>query len=118
MQYDPKFWPLTTTAAVVAIVAAAAGLALNAFAPAAPALLTSGLLALSLAGTAVAFGRVAMRLRRLELENEGLVEEISQEFDSVKDKLEIFSEALEEPRSLEPEAAESHAAPMRRVMVK
>lgn len=109
-------WTTTFAAAVVAITLAACGLALTTFSPGTSVLVTNGLLLGSLGATAMAFGNLALRLRRLELENEGLIEEISQEFDRVKDKMEIFGEALESPRSLSPEEIES--TPMRRVMVK
>ena len=109
-------WTQTLIAAVVAVTLAATGLALTTFSPSTSPVVTSGLLLGSLGATTLAFTNLALRLRRLELENEGLIEEISQEFDRVKDKIEIFGEALESPRTLSPEEAES--APMRRVMVK
>jgi hypothetical protein len=109
-------WTQILIAAVVAVTLAAAGLALTAFSPGVSPLVTSGLLLASLASTTVAFTSLALRLRRLELENEGLIEELSQEFDRVKDKLEIFGEALREPRTLSPEEIEN--TPMRRVMIK
>lgn len=113
---NPQSWTLTFVSAALAIGFAAAGLGLTAFYPGAAPMVASGLLLASLACTATAFTRVALRLRRLELENEGLVEEISQEFDRVKDKLEIFSEALAEPRTITPE--EQHNVPLRRVTIK
>ncbi len=109
-------WTQILTAAVIAVTLAATGLALTAFSPATGSLVTGALLLSSLVATGVAFGSLAMRLRRLELENEGLIEEISQEFDRVKDKLEVFGDALSAPRSLSPEEVEN--TPMRRVMVK
>ena len=109
-------WTQTLVAAVVAVTLAATGLTLTTFSPATSVLVTNGLLLGSLAATGVACTTLALRLRRLELENEGLIEEISQEFDRVKDKIEIFGEALESPRTLSPEEVEN--APMRRVMVK
>lgn len=111
-----KNWTITLVLATLAVAFALAGLGLNGFYPGAAPLVATSLLAASLASTAGAFGRVAMRLRRLELENEGLIEEISQEFDRVKDKIEIFSEALAEPRSITPE--ETSNTPMRRVTIK
>lgn len=126
-------WTVTLVFATLAVGFALAGLGLggmypgalnepagssgsSAFGPAAAPLVASALLAGSLACTGVAFTRVAMRVRRLELENEGLIEEISLEFDRVKDKIEIFSNALAEPRSITPEEVDS--APLRRVTVK
>ena len=109
-------WTTTFAAAVVAITLAACGLLVTSFSPGTSVLVTNGLLLGSLVATGVAFANLALRLRRLELENEGLIEEISQEFDRVKDKIEIFGEALESPRTLSPGEAES--TPMRRVMVK
>lgn len=115
-----RSWIWTILAATLAIVFAGVGLTMNTVEPGAMPLFSSGLLLASLACTAAAFGRLVSRVRRLELENEGLIEEISQEFDRVKDKLEIFSEALADPRSISPEeAAEREAdAPMRRVTIK
>lgn len=114
---NPNFWLWTTLAAGFAVVTAAAGLLLASFLPALPSIATTALLLGSLAATTVAFGRIALRMRRMELENEGLVEEISQEFIRVKDKMDIFSEALDEPHQLTPEDVEADA-PMRRVVVK
>ena len=113
-------WSFTLVLATLAVAAALTGLGMNALYPGAAPLVMTGLLAASLLCTAGAFTRVAIRLRRLELENEGLIEEISQEFDRVKDKIEIFSEALAEPRSLSPEspAAPASSEAVRRVMVK
>lgn len=110
-------WTHTLVCAVVAVTLAAAGLLVSTFSPATSGLVMGGLLAGSLAATAAAFTLLARRLRRLELENEGLIEEISQEFDRVRDKMEIFGEALQAPRNMTPEEAEADA-PMRRVMVK
>jgi len=112
-----KNWTWTLVFATLAIAFAAAGLGLTGLYPGAAPLVGTSLLLASIASTTVAFTRVAMRVRRLELENEGLVEEIAQEFDRVKDKLEIFSEALAEPRSLTPQDVEANM-PMRRVTVK
>lgn len=109
-------WTQTLVAAVIAVTLAATGLVLTTFSPATGVLVTNGLLLGSLAATGTAFTTLALRLRRLELENEGLIEEISQEFDRVKDKIEIFGEALESPRTLAPEEIEN--TPMRRVMIK
>lgn len=109
-------WTLTLVLASLAIAFALTGLGLGAVYPGAAPLVASGLLAGSLVSTAGAFTTIAIRLRRLELENEGLIEEISQEFDRVKDKIEIFSEALAEPRTLVPEEVEDH--PLRRVTIK
>lgn len=109
-------WTQILVAAVIAVTLAATGLAVTTLSPGTPVLVTGGLLLTSLAATGVAFTSLALRLRRLELENEGLIEELSQEFDRVKDKLEIFGEALREPRTLSPEEVEN--SPMRRVMVK
>lgn len=109
-------WTLTLVFASLAVAFAAVGLGLGTIDPGAAPLVATSLLAASLGCTAAAFVRVAQRVRRLELENEGLIEEISQEFDRVKDKIEIFSEALTEPRSLTPEDVER--APLRRVSVK
>ena len=109
-------WTQTLVAAVVAITLAAVGLTLSTFSPGTSPYVTSALLLGSLGATGLAFTTLALRLRRLELENEGLIEEISQEFDRVKDKIEIFGEALESPRTLSPEEIEN--TPMRRVMVK
>ena len=109
-------WTLTLIASTLAVAFAATGLVSATFYPGVAPAFTSGLMLASLGSTAAAFGLVAVRVRRLELENEGLVEELSQEFDRVKDKLEIFGEALAEPRTLEPEEAE--AAPLRRVTIR
>lgn len=112
-------WTLTFATALFAVILAAAGLGLSAFSATASPTLTTALLAGSLACTALAFARVSLRVRRLELENEGLIEEISQEFDRVRDKLEIFSESLQSPRTLSPEeAAAAEQADVRRVVVK
>ena len=90
-------WNLTLVAATLAIALAGAGLLVTTLAPAAAPVATGALLAGSLGGTVAAFGLLASRVRRLELENEGLVEEISQEFDRVKDRLDIYAEALAAP---------------------
>lgn len=114
-----KTWTPTLLFAAFAVAFAAIGLALTGLYPGAAPLVATSLLVASLACTTGAFGLVAMRVRRLELENEGLVEEISQEFSRVKDRLEIYSEALEAPRSLTPEQQEAaERASARRVMVK
>ena len=114
-----RHWTWTLLAATLAVTLAAVGLTLTSAYPGAAPTLAASLLLGSLGCTAVAFTRVAMRVRLLELENEGLIEEISQEFDRVKDKLEIFSESLSAPRSLSPEEAEAaEQASVRRVMVK
>lgn len=113
----PKSWILALAAACSAIALAFAGILLQAFAPGASPTLATALLAGSLGSTVVAFGGLAARVRRLEMENMGLIEEISQEFDRVKDKLEIFSEALAEPRTIQPEVQEENV-PMRRVTIK
>ncbi|HUR68435.1 MAG TPA: hypothetical protein VM370_04255 [Candidatus Thermoplasmatota archaeon] len=109
-------WSLTLVLASLAVAFALVGLGLGTLYPGAAPLVSTALLGASLGCTAGAFTRVAMRVRRLELENEGLIEEISQEFDRVKDKIEIFGEALAEPRSLTP--AEIEEAPLRRVTIK
>ena len=109
-------WTWTLVLAVLAISLAAVGLGLESFYPGAAPLVSTALLVGSLASTAGAFTRVALRVRRLELENIGLIEEISQEFDRVKDKIEIFSEALADPRSITPEEVKN--VPLRRVTVK
>ncbi|HET6403361.1 MAG TPA: hypothetical protein VFH78_01835 [Candidatus Thermoplasmatota archaeon] len=109
-------WTVTLVCATLAVAFALAGLGLNGIYPGAAPLVATGLLVASLGFTAAAFTRVALRVRRLELENEGLIEEISQEFDRVKDKIEIFSEALAEPRSITPEEIDN--TPMRRVTIK
>lgn len=109
-------WIWTVVSAALAVAFAIVGLGLETFYPGAAPLVSTALLAGSLGATGVGFARVALRVRRLELENVGLIEEISQEFDRVKDKLEIFSEALADPLHITPEQAES--APLRRVTVK
>jgi glycine/D-amino acid oxidase-like deaminating enzyme len=114
-----RSWTWTFALATAAILLAAVGFTVTSIDPGVAPGLTASLLLGSLACTAVAFGRVAMRVRRLELENEGLIEEIGQEFDRVKDKIEIFSDALQAPRTLSPAEAEAaEAANARRVMVK
>lgn len=110
-------WTWTLVLATLAVAFATIGLGLTGLYAGAAPLVATGLLVASLACTAGAFARVALRVRRLEMENMGLIEEISQEFDRVKDKLEIFSEALAEPRSIQPEVKE-HDVPMRRVTIK
>lgn len=87
-------WTLTLVSATTAVALAAAGLLLTTLAPGAAPAASSAILAASLGATATAFTLIAGRVRRLELENEGLIEEISQEFQRVKDKVEIFEEAL------------------------
>lgn len=89
-----KTWTLTLMGATLAVAFAAVGLLSTTLYPGATPLLTTGLLGASLACTGLVFTLVASRVRRLELENEGLIEEISQRFDRVKDELEIFGEAL------------------------
>lgn len=111
-------WTLTALSASAAVATAATGFVINAFAPGSAPMVSTGLLVAAVGCTATAFGLVAARLRRIELENMGLIEEISQEFDRVKDKLEIFSEALAEPRTIQPEVVESEAPTTRRVTVK
>lgn len=109
-------WTSTLALAASAVVLAGAGLALVTILPAAPLLVSGGLLVGSLACTGGAFAGLALRVRRLEMENMGLIEEISQEFDRVKDKLEIFGDALVEPTSIPVE--DEANVPLRRVMVK
>lgn len=111
-------WTPTLLSATLAVAFAIVGLASTALYPGATPLLSSALLVASLGATATAFALVAARVRRLELENEGLIEEISQKFDRVQDKLEIFGEALAEPRTLAPEETQAPDEPLRRVMVK
>lgn len=106
-------WTLTFVLASLAAASATVGLALVSLYPDQAPLVALGLLVASLACTALAFARLALRVRQLELENEGLVEEISQEFDRVKDKLEIFGEAV-----LTPDEAAQEDPPLRRVAVK
>jgi hypothetical protein len=110
-------WIWTFSAALAATVLAAAGLLANLLVPAGSPALAAPLLMASLACTAVAFARMALRVRRLELENEGLVEEISQEFDRVKGKLDIFSDALAAPGASAPAEATDRTG-QRRVVVK
>ncbi|HEX2022412.1 MAG TPA: hypothetical protein VHH36_06840 [Candidatus Thermoplasmatota archaeon] len=109
-------WTPTLVLATAAVAFALAGLGLTSTAPGAAPLLATSLLVASLGATASAFAFVAMRVRRLELENEGLVEEIAQEFRRVQDRMEIFGDALAEPRTLTPEVVEE--PPLRRVTVK
>ncbi len=113
-----KNWIATLVSASIAVTLAAVGLLATRVDPGLSPLISSGILLGSLGATAFAFTLVALRVRRLELENEGLIEEVSQQFDRVKDKLEIFSEALAEPRSISPEAPVPADEPLRRVMVK
>lgn len=116
---DTKNWLLTLITATLAVVLAAVGLLSTTFYPGATPALTASLLVGSLAATGAAFTSVALRVRRLEMENLGLIEEISQEFDRVKDKIDIFAEALAEPRSLSPhEPVRVAEEPARRVTVK
>lgn len=117
MQLQKDSWASTLLSATIAVTFATVGLAASLLYPGATPLLTTGVLLGSLAATATAFTLVALRLRRLELENEGLIEEISQELDRVHDKFEIFGEALAEPRSIEPDVV-SRDAPARRIAVK
>ena len=111
----PKSWILALAAACSAIALALSGLLLQALAPGASPTLATALLAGSLGATVVAFGGLAARVRRLEMENMGLIEEISQEFNRVKDKLEIFGDALSAPQ---PVKVEDENTPPRRVVVK
>ena len=110
-------WSFTLVFATLAVGFALAGLGLGGIYPGAAPLVATALLVASLGCTAVAFTRVALRVRRLELENEGLIEEISQEFDRVKDKIEIFTDALAEPRSITP-SEQVENVPLRRVTIK
>lgn len=112
-----KSWVFTVAAASLAVALALTGLGLAILAPAAAPALGTALLAGSFAGTGGAFALLAARVRRLEMENMGLVEELSQEFDRVKDKLAIFEDALAEPRSIEP-TVEAENTPLRRVVIK
>lgn len=114
MNSAENHWTLTLASAVTAAAFALVGLGLETvYAGAAP-LLSTALLVSSLGATGIAFTRLAMRVRRLEIENLGLIEEISQEFDRVKDKIELYDSALADPRSMTPEAS----LPLRRVTVK
>jgi hypothetical protein len=115
---ENRQWIVTLILATFAVSFAAAGLLGSTLFGVSSALFTTTLLVGSLAATAGAFGMLASRLRRLELENEGLIEELSQEFDRVRTKIEIFGEALESPRSLSPESVEAQDAAVRRVVVK
>lgn len=108
-------WTMTFVFAALAVGFALAGLGLDGFYPGAAPLVSSGLLVASLGCTSTAFTRLALRVRRIELENEGLIEEISREFDRMKDKIEIFTDALAQPRSIRPEEIER--APVRRVTI-
>lgn len=112
-----RAWTFTIAAGSLAVVLATVGLLMPALAPAAPAAFPIALLVASLAATATAFTVLARRVHRLEMENLGLVEEISQEFDSVRDKLEIFGEALADPQRLTVTEHEVNV-PARRVEVK
>ena len=114
-----RSWTWTLLAATLAIAFAGIGLSLTSLAPGAAPGLSAGLLLASLGATTLAFGQVAYRVRKIELENEGLIEEISQEMDRVHDKFEIFNDALTAPRSLSPEEMEhTEVASARRVLVK
>src|SRR5438093_8519823 len=104
-------WTLTLVAGTFAVALAASGLLLATVAPGAAPTVSTILLATSLGATGAAFTLVATRVRRLELENEGLIEEISQEFQRVRDKVEIFEDAF----TAEADALEESA---RRVVVK
>lgn len=115
---DNRQWLLTLVLATLAVSLAAVGLTGTTIVPLQAPAFTGGLLLASLACTAGAFGFLAARLRRLELENEGLIEELSQEFDRVKTKIDIFEEAMQEPRTLAPESAEAQESAVRRVVVK
>lgn len=108
-------WTLTLVSATAAVALAAAGLLLTTVSPGAAPSVAAALLAASLGATATSFTLVASRVRRLELENEGLIEEISQEFQRVKDKVEIFEEAFATSSDLTIEDATSAA---HRVVVK
>lgn len=111
----PKSWILALAAACCAIAFAVAGLLLQSFVPGVAPTLGMALLAASLASTVIAFGGLAARVHRLEMENMGLIEEIAQEFNRVKDKLEIFGDALSPAQNVK---VEDENAPLRRVVVK
>jgi hypothetical protein len=115
---ENRQWLLTLILATLAVSFAAIGLAGTTLIPVQAPAFTGALLLASLGCTAGAFGVLASRLRRLELENEGLIEELSQEFDRVKTKIEIFEEAFQEPRTLAPETVEAQEDAVRRVVVK
>jgi hypothetical protein len=100
----------TLVTATLAVAFAASGLLVVTFAPATPALVSGALLLGSLGATGAAFALLASRVRRLELENMGLIEEISQEFDRVKTRLDVALDATI-PTDEEEEA-------IRRVVVK
>lgn len=92
-----------------AVAFAASGLLLSTVAPGAAPAASSGMLLASLACTAGAFGLLVARVRRVEQENEGLVEELSQELARVKGRLDVVDAAHLAPRE---------EAPGRRVVVK
>jgi hypothetical protein len=115
---ENRQWLLTLVLAILAVTFAALGLVGTTLVPIETPAFTGALLLASLGCTAGAFGVLASRLRRLELENEGLIEELSQEFDRVKTKIEIFEEAFQEPRTLAPESVEEQENAVRRVVVK
>lgn len=92
-------WTWTLVFATLAITLATVGLGLEGLYPDSAPLVSTALLVSSLLFTGAAFGRLAMRVRRLELENEGLIAELSQEFDRVKDRLDVYQEALAASRS-------------------
>ncbi|MFA5862810.1 MAG: hypothetical protein WDA16_14050 [Candidatus Thermoplasmatota archaeon] len=119
MMLENKNWLMTTVAATLAVVLAAVGLLSSTLYPGATPALTAALFVGSVAATATAFTGMALRVRRLEMENLGLIEEISQEFDNVKDKISIFAEALDAPRSMSPQVPAKPAdEPLRRVTIK
>lgn len=116
---ENRQWLLTLVLATLAVSFAVVGLVGTTLVPIETPAFTAALLAASLACTAGAFGILASRLRRLELENEGLIEELSQEFDRVKTKIEVFEEAFEEPRSFPPgQTVKVEGQSLRRVTVK
>lgn len=104
-------WTLILVTATVAATLAGVGLVGSMILPAEFAALSAAALGGALTASTAAFSLVALRLRRLELENEGLVEELSQEFDRVKEQLEV------EPRSYTPDGPAARAV-QQRVMVK
>ncbi|HEX2022413.1 MAG TPA: hypothetical protein VHH36_06845 [Candidatus Thermoplasmatota archaeon] len=112
----PRPWTLVL---LVASASLAAGLGGIASAALALSWLAVGLFAAALAGSALTFGLLARRVRHLERAQEGLVEELSQELDRFKDKLDAFSAALAKPRTIAPEEREAaEQAATRRVTVK
>lgn len=89
-------WTLILVSATVAVTLAAVGLVGISILPAEYAALSAAALGGALTASTAAFSFVAMRLRRLELENEGLIEEISQEFERVHDSTRSFSPEVHE----------------------